>query len=200
MRDHQTDYLFDPWNYLGPKRRRLMEEALGCFSLVKPSESGKTLEMVARDLFSLFWRFRENREVNSLHSYNALVQVLKDRCRVTEEQDDQPVGVEVKSPKEVSSDSLQNPPDPDAGYSGHKGQGYHAQVTETYCDSKDEQIKERTWNLITHVEMEPAHVSEAHTLIPALESATTKTLKRPGRWLLKSSPPRWGRPMERPSI
>jgi hypothetical protein len=90
--------------------RYLTQKALGCFSLVKPSESGKTLEMVARDLFSLVRRFRENREVNF----------------VTEEQDDQPAGVEVKSPKEVSSASLQNPSNPDAGYSGHKGQGYHA--------------------------------------------------------------------------
>jgi hypothetical protein len=65
--------------------------------------------MVARDLFSLVRRFRDNREVNSLHSYNALVRVLKDQCSVTEEQDDQPAGVEVKSPKEVSSASLQNP-------------------------------------------------------------------------------------------
>ncbi|MBM4312528.1 MAG: transposase, partial [Deltaproteobacteria bacterium] len=133
--------------------RYLTQKALGCFSLVKPSESGKTLEMVARDLFSLVRRFREIREVNSLHSYNTLVRVLKDQCRVTGEQDDQPV--EVKSPKEVSSASLQNPSDPDAGYSGHKGQGYHAQVMETYCDSENEQIKERTLNLITHVEVEP---------------------------------------------
>ena len=33
--------------------RYLTEKAMSCFSLVKPSESGKTLEMVARDLFSL---------------------------------------------------------------------------------------------------------------------------------------------------
>ncbi|MHB9099310.1 MAG: transposase [Syntrophales bacterium] len=151
--------------------RYLTQKALSCFSLVKPSESGKTLEMVARDLFSLVRRFRENREVNSLHSYNTLVRVLKDQCRVTEEQDNQPAGMEVKSPKEVSSASLQNPSDPDAGYSGHKGQGYHAQVMETYCDSEEKEVKERTLNLITHVEVEPAHVSDAHALIPALESA-----------------------------
>jgi hypothetical protein len=156
--------------------RYLTQKALGCFSLVKPSESGETLEMVARDLFSLVRRFRENREVNSLHSYNTLVRVLKDQCSVTEEQDDQPAGVEVKSPKEVSSASLQNPSDPDAGYSGHKGQGYHAQVMETYCDSEDGQLKERTLNLITHVEVEPAHVSDAHALIPALESAQERGL------------------------
>ena len=156
--------------------RYLTQKALGCFSLVKPSESGKTLEMVARDLFSLVRRFRENREVNSLHSYNALVRVLRDQCRVTEEQDDQPAGVEVKSPKEVSSASLQNPSDPDAGYSGHKGQGYHAQVMETYCNSEEKEVKEKTLNLITHVEVEPAHVSDAHALIPALESAKERGL------------------------
>jgi len=156
--------------------RYLTQKALGCFSLVKPSESGKTLEMVARDLFSLVRRFRDDREVNSLHSYNTLVRVLKDQCRVTQEQDDRPAEVEVKSPKEVSSASLQNPSDPDAGYSGHKGQGYHAQVMETYCDSKEEQIKDRTLNLITHVEVEPAHVSDAHALIPALESAKERGL------------------------
>jgi len=156
--------------------RYLTQKALGCFSLVKPSESGKTLEMVARDLFSLVRRFRENREVNSLHSYNALVRVLKDQCLVTQEQDDQPAGVEVKSPKEVSSASLQNPSDPDAGYSGHKGQGYHAQVMETYCDSEEKEVKEKTLNLITHVEVEPAHISDARALIPALESAKERGL------------------------
>ena len=156
--------------------RYLTQKALGCFSLVKPSESGKTLEMVARDLFSLVRRFRENREVNSPHGYNALVRVLKDQCLVTEEQDNQPAGVEVKSPKEVSSASLRNPSDPDAGYSGHEGQGYHAQVMETYRDSQDEQIRERTLNLITHVEVEPARVSDAHALIPALESAKERGL------------------------
>ena len=26
-RDHQTVYLFDPWNYLGPKRKRLLSES-----------------------------------------------------------------------------------------------------------------------------------------------------------------------------
>jgi hypothetical protein len=84
--------------------------------------------------------------------------------------------VEVKSPKEVSSASLQNPSDPDAGYSGHKGQGYQAQVMETYCDSEEKEVKERTLNLITHVEVEPAHVSDAHALIPALESTKERGL------------------------
>ena len=26
-RDHKTPYLIDPWNYLGPKRRKLLDES-----------------------------------------------------------------------------------------------------------------------------------------------------------------------------
>ena len=156
--------------------RYLTEKALSCFSLVKPSESGKTLEMVARDLFGLVRRFRDNEEVKSLHSYNTLLRVLKDQCSVTEAKDDQSAAVEVKPPKEVCSDSLQNPSDPDAGYSGHKGQGYQAQVMETYCDSDDESIRAKTLNLITHVEVESACIGDVHALIPALNSTKEREL------------------------
>lgn len=156
--------------------RYLTEKAMNCFSLVKPSESGKTLEMVARDLFVLVRRFREHEEVKSLHSYNTLLRVLKDQCCVTEEKDDQPSAVEVKPPKEVPSDSLQNPSDPDAGYSGHKGQGYQAQVMETYCDSDDESLRAKTLNLITYVEVESACIGDVHALIPALDSTKEREL------------------------
>lgn len=151
--------------------RYLTAKALGCFSLVKPSESAKTLEEVSRDLFSLVERFRENKQVRSLNTFGALLRVLKDQCDVS-------AGGEmtVKAPKEIASSSLQNPSDPDAGYDGHKGQGYQVQVMETYCASSEEAIKERTLNLITHVEIEPAHVSDAHALIPALESTKERGL------------------------
>ena len=156
--------------------RYLTEKAMSCFSLVKPSESGKTLEMVARDLFALVRRFREHDDVKSLHSYNTLLRVLKDQCHVTEGKDDQPAEMTVKPPKEVPSDSLQNPSDPDAGYSGHKGQGYQAQVMETYCDSDDEALRAKTLNLITHVEVESACIGDVHALIPALESTKERNL------------------------
>jgi hypothetical protein len=47
---------------------------------------------------------------------------------------------------------------------------------ETYCASSDESIREKTLNLITHVEIEPAHVSDVHALIPALESTKERGL------------------------
>lgn len=148
--------------------RYLTEKALGCFSLVKPSESAKTLETVSRDLFSLVERFRENKQVKSLNTFGVLLRVLKDQCDLSS---GEPV---LKEPREILSSSLQNPFDPEAGYDAHKGQGYQVQVMETYCT--DETIREKTLNLITHVEVEPAHVSDVHALIPALESTMNRDL------------------------
>ena len=151
--------------------RYLTEKALGCFSLVKPSESAKTLEEVSRDLFSLVECFRENKQVRSMNTFGALLRVLHDQCDVSAAGE-----MTVKAPKEIASASLQNPSDPDAGYDAHKGQGYQVQVMETYCASPDEVIKDKTLNLITHVAVEPAHVSDVHALIPALESTTERGL------------------------
>jgi hypothetical protein len=155
--------------------RYLTAKALGCFSLVKPSESAKTLETVSRDLFSLVERFRENKQVKSLTTFGTLLRVLKDQC-VVPTADAGPAEMTLKEPKRILSSSLQNPSDPDAGYDAHKGQGYQVQVMETYCDSKDESLREKTLNLITHVEVESAHVSDVHALIPALESTKERGL------------------------
>ena len=80
-----------------------------------------------------------------------------------------PVDVAVKPAKEVASDSLQNPSDPDATYDGHKGQGYQVQVMETYCNTENREVREKTVNLITHIELEIACKSDVHALIPAIE-------------------------------
>ena len=150
----------------------LSETALGCFSRVKPSESKKTLTVVSRDLFDLVQQFKGCPDVAIMYSYKLLERVLKEHCNLTDDKDNP---VELKKPKEIPSDSLQNPSDPDATYSGHKGQGYQVQVMETFCD--DEEKKEESLNLITHVEVEPAHNSDANALIPAIESTEQQDLK-----------------------
>jgi len=152
--------------------RYLSKNGLGCFSRVKPSESRKTLTEVSKNLFDLVQQFKSNQEVATMYSYKLLERVLKEHCNLTDDKDNP---VELKKPKEIASDSLQNPSDPDATYSGHKGQGYQVQVMETFCD--DEEKKEETLNLITHVEVEPAHNSDANALIPAIESTERQNLK-----------------------
>jgi hypothetical protein len=150
----------------------LSEKSLQCFSMVKPSESAKTLASVSADLFDLVNRFKDHPEVKSMHSYKLLERVLKEQCNVNFSDDKNPV--KVKKPKDIPSDSLQNPSDPDATYSGHKGQGYQVQVMETYC--KDKEAREETLNLITHVQVDPAHESDANALIPAIDSTKDRNL------------------------
>ena len=150
------------------------EKALGCFSMVKPSESTKTLASVAGDLYNLVEQFKDFKPVCAMHSYKLLERVLKEQCNLKES--DNQKQVEVKKPKEIASDSLQNPSDPDATYSGHKGQGYQVQVMETYTDTEDQEVKSKTLNLVTEVEVEKASDSDAQALIPAIESTQKRGL------------------------
>jgi len=147
--------------------RYASEKALACFSMVKPSQGQKTLEQVSADLYRLILQFKDCQDVNGMHSFKLLQRILDEQCSVSDDGN----RVEVKAPKQIPSDSLQNPSDPDASYSGHKGQGYQVQVMETYTDTDDPEEKAQTLNLITHVDVERAHESDANALIPAIESA-----------------------------
>ena len=154
----------------------LTRKSLSCFSMVRPSESERTLKTVSADLFDLTQRFHEHPEVMSMSSFSLLLRVLEEQCLVTNTPEGNPVEVAVKSAKEVSSDSLQNPSDPDATYDGHKGQGYPVQVMETYCNTENPEVRDTTLNLITHIELETACKSDVHALIPAIESTENRGL------------------------
>jgi hypothetical protein len=155
--------------------RYLSDKALGCFSLIKPSEAHKTLETVSGDLFHFVQHFADQAQVSSMYSYATMVRVLKEHCEIKEEEG-APAELRVKASREIPSESLQNPSDPDATYNGHKGQGYQVQVMETYCTTEDEQERDKTLNLITHVEVQRACESDAHALLPALASTIERGL------------------------
>src|SRR3990170_7221928 len=155
----------------------LSEKAVSCFSLVKPSDTERTLASVSKDLFQVVQHFAGDSKVKEMYSYGLLLRVLHEQCRVKETADGQLVEIEVKPPKEIPSDSLQNPSDPDAGYSGHKGQGYQVQIMETYRTEAEEEALSSKLELITHVQVESAHQSDAHALIPALEATAERGLE-----------------------
>ena len=147
------------------------KKAKECFAGIKPSQSKKVLSDVASDLYRLVVAFKDSRRVADMSSYKLLCRIVKEQCDI------QPDGsIEVKAPKTIPSDSLQNPSDPDATYSGHKGQGYQVQVMETYVEHNDENKKAADLNLITHVRVEQACQSDANALLPAIEEALEKGL------------------------
>ena len=147
------------------------EKARQCFAAVKPSESKRVLSDVAGDLYRLVEQFTAVPQVAEMRSYKLLCRIVKEQCEVHSDGT-----IEVKAPKQIPSDSLQNPSDPDAAYSGHKGQGYQVQVLETYSEHETDAKDPRQLNLITYVEVEPASKSDAQALLPAIEATLEKDL------------------------
>ncbi|MCK5788988.1 MAG: transposase, partial [Chlamydiia bacterium] len=141
------------------KKKYEKEESGSYFGDVKPSESKNRLIEIANDMYLLITLFKESKAVLSMYSYQMMQRVFSEHCKIEAGK------VIVKKDKEVSSDSIQNLSDIDAGYDGHKGQGYQVQLMETYS-RKDED--ENELNLITHVNVESADKHDSRAIKPAL--------------------------------
>ena len=162
------------------------DNALSIFSLVKPSESSKTLEQVSKDLFALCQTFKDNDSILKMSSFSTLLRVLKEQCDVVDNEDAvEDDAVKPKKAKEITSDSLQNPSDLDATYDSHKGKGYQVQLQETYQEDDDKNNtdevsadKDNTndLRLITYVEVEQAHISDANALMPAIDDTKERNI------------------------
>jgi IS5 family transposase len=157
----------DLYQALGDVAIRYEEKNDGRFA-VKPSESSRKLQEVGDDCFLLVERFKGNDVVADMASYKLLVRMFTEQCVL--EKTETATAVVIKPNKDVPSDSLQNPSDPDASYCGHKGKGYQMQVMETYSEDKSQP------NLITHVKVEAAHESDSNALLPAIEGSTKRDL------------------------
>ena len=161
-RHHVKEY-----DALGEIVLRYDKKSDGAFA-VKPTESAKKLVELGDDCFLLVERFKEHTAIVGMKSYQQLVRMFSEQCIV--EKNDNGSRAVIKASKDVSSSSLQNPSDPDAGYSGHKGKGYQMQVMETYSEDKSQP------NLITHVNVEAANESDTNALLPAIEDAEKRNL------------------------
>jgi hypothetical protein len=143
---------------------------------IKPTEAAKTLQQLGEDIYSLIVDFGSDEQIIRMNSYKLIQRVFSEQCLLEDD------AVKIKPSKEVSSDSLQNPSDPDASYDGHKGQGFQTQIMETYRDDQpensdrnndgvesDESGKKAKLNIITHAKTEPAHLHDSQALEPALK-------------------------------
>ncbi len=150
--------------------RSIKDEDPGYFGNAKPSQSQKRLEDLAGDIFKLIEQFKEQPSVVAMHTYKTLQRVFTEHCSIENEQ------VVVKPAKEVPSHSLQNPSDDDATYDGHKGQGYQVQIMETYSQKTDEDEQQPKLELITYVDVEPAHCHDSGALEPALKETQQRNM------------------------
>lgn len=140
----------------------------GRFADAKSSEGRRRLETAALDLWTLVERFRGEGPVCALPEYQLLERLLREQCDLREGDGEPPVVL--KDPKEIASDSLQSPFDPEASYDGHKGVGYQVQISETCAAGNPIQV-------LTRVDVEPAHRSDQHALMPAIEELAERGCK-----------------------
>ena len=117
-------------------------------------------QAVAEDLLYLVNRFADETDITGRTSYQAMARVLHEQCNLSEDK----TTVDVKA--KTGGDVMQNPSDPDATYDGHKGPGYQAQIAETCSESNEQQ-------LITAIDVEPAHCSDQNALEPMLDQLDT---------------------------
>jgi hypothetical protein len=149
--------------------RYLSKNTASLFASVKPSDSTRTLDQLATDLLTLTDRFSSISTTQNMSTLKQLIRLFKEQCVVEQGKDSLEQKAVARPNKDVPSDSLQNPSDPDAGYSNHKGKGYQAQVVENYVETNDPEEKEKQLSLITYIDIESADKHDANALLPAIE-------------------------------
>ena len=163
------------------KKRYQADKKKNCFGLTKPSDTTRKLQETADDLFHLINLFSTNADICAMSTYKCMQRVLSEQCEIMDDE-----GFKIvlpRKPKDIPSDSLQNPSDEDAAYSGHKGQGYQVQIMETYSeietatDSETDNPEKKPLSLITHVELEKADCHDSAALIPAIKKAASADMK-----------------------
>ena len=165
----------------GLVRRYLKEEGEATSYEDARSDAGRQrLGVCARDLYRLVEKLRGT-AAEGLEEYRLLERLLGEQCHVGRHGDGRPgdddddagegkVPIALKSPKEISPDSLQSPYDPEVTYSGHKGKGYEVQVAET-CD------RENPTQIITHVEVTPSSGSDAEVAVPLIDTLAERDIE-----------------------
>lgn len=111
-------------------------------------------QQVAEDMHYLLQRLAGKSQITGGNSYKALERIFYEQCDVEEQK------ITVK--KNTGGNVMQNPSDPDATYDGHKGQGYQAQLTETYSPDNEQQF-------ITNAIVETACQPDSQSVEPILE-------------------------------
>ena len=151
---------------------RHVEEQGGCFGVARPSEAKRRLPQAAADLLLLVRAFAGTSAAN-LPAYGLIQRVLREQCEVIDAGGSEGEKLRVKEDTELTGDVLQNPSDPGSTYNAHKGQGYMAQIMETYA--ADQPVaSELKPDLITHVALGPMTEHDMEGLMPALDDTAVR--------------------------
>lgn len=126
---------------LGEELRERYAPSLGrLFGEKTTSKEGRAQarQQIGQDMHLLIETFANDGEVNERSTYQALVRLFGEHYEVKESQ----ISVRPKAldTQGQSARTMQNPSDPGAGYSGHKGAGYQVQLSETSAEENPVQL------------------------------------------------------------
>jgi len=131
----------------------------------KPQPREEALQQVAEDLAWLVTHFADDAAHAGRASYLALGRLLAEHCAVREGRT--VVRAQSRDAQGGSAECLQNPSDPDAGYSGHKGPGHQVQLAQA-LPPRDAQGKIEGPGLITACVPQSAAVRDNEALAEVL--------------------------------
>ncbi|MGB3975326.1 MAG: transposase [bacterium] len=134
----------------------------GYFCDPRPSEARGKIQTAAKDLHRLVTRFERDESVVAMDSFQLMRRLFREQCTVSD--------TSITVIDKPSSDSLQNPSDPDAGYSGYKGQGYQAQVSET-------SVADNPFEVIMAVKVESACESDSPAMMETIRDLQDQGLE-----------------------
>lgn len=137
------------------------ESRLFGFGTKQAEPKEQVLQQVAEDLAWLVDHFAQAEAVQKSKAYEAMARVLREHCEVREKQT--VVNKQSRDENGGSTHCLQNPSDPEAGYSGHKGAGYQVQLAQA-LPSRDEQGKVEGPGLIVGCVPQSAAVRDSAAL------------------------------------
>lgn len=150
-------------------RRYVARLGDGGFANTRPTESKRRLPEAGADLAALARRFRDT-EAADLASFQILERVLSEQF----EESTTGAAPRVREPKEIPCDNVRNPADPDSSYNARRGQGYMAQVMETYEEHGEEEPGSCMPDLITHVRVHKMTHHDGRQLEHALRDVTQR--------------------------
>jgi hypothetical protein len=154
----------------------------GCFGVARPTEAQRRLPQAAADLLLLVRAFTGT-SAAGLPGYLLIQRVLGEQCEVIGAGGGEGEKLRVKEDAELTGSELQNPSDSTSTYNGHKGQGYMAQIMETFTPDPPRQEADSEAarqlaapqsqlikpDLITHVALGSMTQHDSQGLKPALE-------------------------------
>lgn len=154
-------------------RKYVDREGEGCFGY-RPIETKKRLPEAAATLYEIYMMFRKT-PAAELESFKLLERVFEEQCEVNDDGKGGGGKLRIKEPKEVGCENVNNPSDPDSTYNGYKGQGYKAQVMETYTE--EEHGEKAAPDMITHVSLNKMTEMDFSAMKPALDDVEARGIK-----------------------